>query len=207
MKALNSLNILQDLCASQKGMFTAAQALGLGVGKMDLFRLSENGHVERMARGVYRASAAPPFREEDVYAAWLALDPAVAAFSRPVDGSGFTASLNTAAWLQGLGELNASPMTFSCPRRRQTRSTRLRFLKRALPAGDVVLVAGVPTTSPRRTVLDLIDHGEDLSLVSAVLRDAEESAGCEGLANEINLRAAACGYAEGFDLYGRMKGR
>jgi len=207
MKALDSLNTLSDLCASQRGMFTAAQARSLGVGKMDLSRLAANGHVEQVRRGVYRAAAAPSFRGEDVYAVWLALDPATPAFRRPVDGSGFTASLNTAAWLQGLGELKPSPLTFSCPRRRQSRNAGLKFIRRELPVPDIAIAGGIPVTAPGRTVLDLIDCGEDLSLVATVLRDAEAVGLGAVPPEDVDARAARCGFPDGFDLYGYLKGR
>lgn len=49
---------------------------------MSLSRLAEHGHIEPVARGVFRAAGAPSIREEDVYAAWLATDAAMAATSR-----------------------------------------------------------------------------------------------------------------------------
>lgn len=206
MKALEALQVLADLCASQRGMFTVAQAESLGVGKMTVSRLAAGGQVERMERGVYRVSATPYVRAEDVYAAWLALDPATPAFERPFDGTGFTVSLNTAAWLQGLGELKATPFAFSYPKRRQTRGS-MRFLKRVLPDTDISIVEGMPVTSPCRTVLDLIDYKEDLSLVSSVLRDAVARGNCEGIQDEVNARAMSCGFAKGFDLYGYLRRR
>lgn len=206
MKALEALNILGDLCASQKGMFTTAQAQSMGVDRMAVSRLARNGQLEQVIRGVYRVTAAPMFRGEDVYASWLALTPSIPAFDRPCDGSGFTASLNTAAWLQELGELQAYPLAFSFPVRRQSR-TGIRFLRRELPESDIIIAAGVPVTTPGRTVLDLIDYGEDLSLVASVLKDAEAHGVPEGMAREVNERAVRCGFAKGFDLYGYLKGR
>lgn len=206
MKALDSLVILRDVCASQGGMFTLAQAQMLGVGKMDVSRLTKRGHVERVSRGVYRASAVPASREEDVYAVWLSLDPRTLAFERPLDGSGFTASLNTAAWLLGLGELRPTPIVFSHPKRRQTRDPGVKFLRRELSAADITMVAGIPTTSARRTVLDLIDAGEDLSLVGGVLMDAEAMDLGDAFVDEVNSRAAACGFSREFSLYDYLKG-
>lgn len=205
MKALEALNILSDLCASQKGMLTTAQAQSLGVDRMTLSRLSQHGQLEKVVRGVYRVSATPSSREEDVYASWLALDPAVPAFSRPLDGTGFTASLNTAAWIQNLGELNADPLTFSFHKRRQSRMG-IHFLKRLLSSSDITVFAGIPVTNPGRTVLDLIDYGEDLSLAASVLRDAEKAGVSEDFVYEVNRRATHCGFSKGFDLYSYLKG-
>lgn len=67
------------------------------------------------------------------------------------------------------------------------------------------MVAGMPTTTPRRTILDLLDHGEDLSLVASVLRDAELADFAMDLGDEVNSRAAKCGFGKGFDLYAYLK--
>lgn len=63
MKALDALNITDGIAASQRGLVTSAQALAAGVGRMELSRLAANGHLERVGRGVYRASGAPSIRE------------------------------------------------------------------------------------------------------------------------------------------------
>lgn len=205
MKALNAMNIINEVSSSQRGLFTSAQATSLGVDRMSLSRLAAHGHIEPIARGVFRAAGAPSTREEDVYAAWLATDPAALAYLRPRDASGCVASLGTAAWLHGLGELKPEPVTFSCPRRKQSRSDSLRFLKRELPDSDVRVVSGIPATTPKRTVLDLIDYGEDLSLVGTVLRDAELADPSMDIEDEINSRAAKCGFGKGFDLYSLLR--
>lgn len=205
MEALMALNTLANLCASQRGMLTTAQARGLGVDKMTLSRLSRHGLLEPVRRGVYRVAAAPSFREEDVYAAWLALEPRTPAYERPADGAGPTASYNTAAWLLGLGELKPEPMVFSCPRRKQSRDASIRFARRELPPTEVTVVGGIPCTTPRRTILDLIDAHEDLSLVTAVLRDAEAAGSCVGIKGDVNARARVCGFPEDFALYDYLR--
>jgi predicted transcriptional regulator of viral defense system len=201
MKTLNALNILNDLCASQRGLFTSAQAQALGVDRMAISRLAQHGQVECLMRGVYRASAAPRTREEDIYAAWLSLEPKIPAYERIANKEGFVASLNTAAWLMELGELKASPVTFSCSNRRQSRSKNIKFIRRILLTPEITVVAGIPTTTPERTVLDLLDYGEDLSLVASVLADAQSAGHCENLEAEINARAAKCGFSKQFNLY------
>lgn len=205
MKVLNALNILNDLCTSQRGMFTSAQAQMLGVDRMAISRLVQHGQIDCVLRGVYRASAAPRTREEDIYAVWLSLDPKIPAYKRASGASEFIASLNTAAWLLELGELKPSPITFSYPARRQSRNANVRFLKRALSEVDITIVAGIPTTTPERTVLDLLDYGEDLSLVSSVLAVAQSRGYCENLETDINSRAAKCGFLRDFNLYKYLK--
>lgn len=206
MKSLTALNTLADLCASQRGMLTTAQARGLGVSKMTLSRLSRHGQLESVIRGVYRVAASPSFREKDVHAAWLALDPLSPAYERPADSTGPTASHNTAAWLLGLGELKPEPMVFSFPRRKQSRDGNIRFFRRELPPADVTVAGGIPYTTPRRTVLDLIDAHEDLSLIATVLRDTEATGTCVGIEGDVNARASACGFPESFALYDYLRG-
>lgn len=201
MKALDTLNIINDLCSSQKGLFTTAQATALGIDRMSLSRLAAHGQIEPVARGVFKAAAAPSIRSEDIYAAWLATDPATPAYLRPLNGSVCVASLGTAAWLHGLGELKPEPITFSHPNRKQTRNPSVRFLRRSLPADDVCIVEGIPTTTPERTILDLLDYGEDLSLVAATLRDLELSDPAAKISDKVNSRAEKCGFDKGFDLF------
>ncbi len=183
MKALDALNIVNKISSSQKGLFTSAQATSLGVDRMSLSRLAAHGHIESVVRGVFRAAGAPSPREEDVYAEWLA----------------------TAAWLHSLGELKPEPITFSCPKRKQSRKASLRFLKRELSDEDVCMVAGIPTTTPKRTVLDLIDYGEDLSLVASVLRDAELADPDMDIKDEVDSRTMKCGFGEDFGLYAFLR--
>ena len=71
----------------------------------------------------------------------------------------------------------------------------------------MVYASGVPATSPARTVLDLIDCGEDLSLVASVLRDALGKglvADVRRLADEVDLRGKKAGIPKGESLYKLM---
>lgn len=175
MKSLDALNILNDLSASQQGVFTAAQARGLGIERLALSRLEAHGQIERIAHGVYRSCAAPSFREEDVWATWLALYPETPAWERRRDGSQGAASHNTAAWLLQLGELAPAPTTFTLPIRKQTRRSSMRLVKAPIRPEEVMTVKGIPTTVPTRTILDLLRDGEDLSLVANVFNDARKT--------------------------------
>ena len=172
MKALDALNITNYLAASQKGLFTAAQAQTMGVGRMELSRLTANGHLERVSRGVYRASGAPSLREEAIWAAWLSLDPTILSYDRnPFD---CTVSHNTAAWLMSLGEVEPEPITFTCASRRQVASRGIRVFRTPMEDVDITTVSGLPCTTATRTAIDLIASGEDISLVAAVLHSALE---------------------------------
>lgn len=210
MKALDALGILNDLSASQRGMFTSAQARKFGVDRLALSRLELNGQIERVMHGVYRSCAAPSFREEDVWAVWLALEPATPAWERARDGSQGVASHGTAAWLLGFGELNPVPITFTTPTRKQTRRDGVRLVKRKVTPDAVTTVCGIPATKPAKTVLDLLDGGEDLSLIANVLADAVRTDGDalgKEFASEIDARGGRYGVSAGESLYERLVGK
>lgn len=134
----------------------------------------------------------PSTREEDVLAAWLSIDPG----RRPGDIAG--------AWLYGIGEVGPSPYEFCTPERRQTKRPNLIIRKRRLDPKGVTIVSGIPATRPWLTVVDLIDSGEDLSLVANVLADALERGFVEdegALRQSVDARAAKAGMPAGASLY------
>lgn len=209
MKTLEAIRKLNDIAFSQRGLFTTAQAQAAGVDRYIVSRLERAGNVERLAKGVYRMGGAPSPREEDVLAVWLSVDPG----RTPGDistGDVPVAMGATAAWLHGLGEIGPVPYEFCTRERRQTQRLNLRLKKRCLAPEDVTIAAGIPVTTPIRTVIDLIDEGEDLSLVANVLNDAlrrgivvdEEAAKAE-----VDKRGAAIGLSKEVSLYEAMTGR
>ncbi len=211
MNSLEAIKKLNDVSAYQRGMFTSAQARRLGVERYTLARLEKGGSVERVARGVYRMGGAPSVREEDVYAAWLSLVPdREPGIPRALELTPVAMGA-TSAWLQELGEVGPEPLEFCCGARKQTQREGITVHKRLLDAVDVVYVAGMPATSPARTVLDLVDGGEDLSLVAAVLEDALARglvADVEGLAEGIDRRGGKTGLPRGASLHTLLaKGR
>ena len=208
MKALDALNITDDLAASQRGLLTSAQAHAAGVGRMELSRLAASGHLERIARGVYRASGAPSMREEAVWAAWLSMDPGVMSYDR--DPLACAVSHNTAAWLMGLGELEPEPVTLTCPARRQVAARGIRTVRAELQPAAVATVGGLPCTTAARAVADLISSGEDISLVAAVLRDALDAGLVQDeavLRDRIDALGPKRGIRRGESLWNMMLGR
>lgn len=172
MIATEYIRMLNDISASQRGLLTTAQAQAAGVPRWVLSRFERAGNLERLAKGVYRMGGAPSTREEDVLAVWLSLDPRRVPGSQRSAGEKVVAAGATAAWLQGLGEIGPEPYEFCSAVRRQTQRPDIVIHKRAYDDADVTLAAGIPVTVPVRTVLDLVESGEDASLVANVLRDA-----------------------------------
>lgn len=209
MKLIEAIRVINDIAFSQRGLFTSAQAQALGVERYALSRLERLGNIERLAKGVYRMGGSPSTREEDVLAAWLSIDPA----RRPGDitGEGVPIAMGaTAAWLFGIGEVSPSPYEFCTPERKQTKRPNLIIRKRRLDPKDVAIVSGIPATRPWLTVVDLIDSGEDLSLVANVLEDALEGGLVEdedALRKKVDARGAKVGMPAGASLYDSLTRR
>ena len=176
MKSRDAMRLLEELSASQWGMETTAQAVAHGVPRLDLSRLCQSGHLERLAHGVYRDAGAPSEEFESLRAAWLAADPSHTAEQRLRDLSGGVVVMGaSAASLHGVGDLPADRHEFSAPVRRQTQRREVSYRRRSLEPTDVTLAHALPVTTIERTIADLVEDRTDLSLVADVLRDAAQS--------------------------------
>ena len=170
------MRLFEELSASQWGMVTTAQAVAHGVPRLDLSRLCQSGHLERLAHGVYRDAGAPSEEFESLRAAWLAADPSHTAEQRLRDLSGGVVVMGaSAASLHGVGDLPADRHEFSAPVRRQTQRREVSYRRRSLEPTDVTLAHALPVTTIERTIADLVEDRTDLSLVADVLRDAAQS--------------------------------
>ncbi|MGO1590699.1 MAG: type IV toxin-antitoxin system AbiEi family antitoxin domain-containing protein [Ancrocorticia sp.] len=170
MKSDEALRKLADVTASQWGMVTTAQASALGVTRLNLSRLSESGHLERLANGVYRDAGAPGDEFEDLRAAWLSTEPKLLAEDRLRNLSdGVVVASSSAALLHGIGDLWASRHEFVSAKRRQTQRVEIRYRLRRLEDRDITLVEGIPAMTLERTLADLLEDVGDLSLVADAL--------------------------------------
>ena len=172
MKTTAALRTLGDVTASQWGMVTTAQADARGISRLQLSRLAELGHLERIGHGLYRDTGTPPDRFDAIKAAWLSINPQLTAQERldltPADA---VVSGATATYLLGLGDLVPEPFQFTVPSRRQTGRKELTFRARQLPRESVTIQEGLPVTTPEQTIADLVDEGLDKSLIADVLAD------------------------------------
>lgn len=209
MNTITAIKVLNGISSYQRGLFTTAQAHRIGVERYALSRLEKEGLIERLAKGVYRMGGAPSLREEEVLATWLSLNPTREPGARIKPANEPVATGVTAAWLQHLGEVGPTPLEFCMTERKQTQRRGLKLRKRHLHDQDVIRIAGIPVTSPAKTILDLIDFGEDISLVSSVLHDALNRRLIENenlLSEEINSRSSKVGLPKNSSLYDWMTG-
>ena len=173
MRSRDALRLLAKVTESQWGLVTSAQAGARGVSYMNLTRLVESGDLVRLAQGVYRDVGAPGGQHEELRAAWLATDPAKLAHERLRERP-CTAVVagESAARLHGIGDLRGMRSEFATPMRKQTQRADVRYRTRVLPSGDVTVREGLPVTTPERTIADLVEDRQDLSIVGDALRDA-----------------------------------
>ena len=174
MKMAEALRRINDLTAEQWGMVTTAQAEKHGITRLQLSRLAEDGHLERLAHGIYQAAGVPTDRFSGIRAAWLSTNPKDTALQRlsqqPLDA---VVSGPSAAYLLGLGDLVPEPYQFTVPIRRQTQRTELSFQTRYLPPESVTIRQGLPVTTVEQTIADLVEARFDRSLVADILAEAD----------------------------------
>ena len=178
MSRQSNISELEQLAASQWGMFTTAQAQELGFRRNQVSRMVDSTRVEPMCYGVYRFVAGSEPAHADLKAAWLSAFPKETAAERlakkPFDA---VVAAGTAAAALGAGDFHMSPYTFITAVRKQTARGDMRFLGCSLDEADVVMVDGLPTTSFERTAFDLLRLDKDPSLVDGFMRDAARSRG------------------------------
>lgn len=170
MKSSEALRRLVDITATQWGMVTTAQAAMLGVTRLELSRLAEVGHFERLAHGVYKDAGAPGSAFDDLRAAWLGTQPKRLAEDRIADAaSGVVVASTSAAFLHEVGDSWASRHEFVAPIRRQSQRDGIRFRQRELAERDVTIIQGLPVMRIERTLADLLEDIGDQGLVADAL--------------------------------------
>ncbi|MFI6129753.1 type IV toxin-antitoxin system AbiEi family antitoxin domain-containing protein [Micromonospora sp. NPDC051141] len=143
---------LRRLAAGQGGFVAAEQALRLGFSRDQIRHLVRSGRWTRVSRGCYLPMAAPPeaaLRRTRIRAVIRSLGP------------GAVAVLDTAAELHGIGGLRPSAaihVSVPPPRPHVQRRAERRLVVHQLTLGPAEIgeVDGVPTTTPLRTVADLV---------------------------------------------------
>ena len=160
---LRASTALEVAALGQHGLFTAKQALELGVSASALHRRSTNGVWERVEPGVYRVAPYEPGWVQQLHAACLSAE------------SGLVASHRAAACLWRLDGVVPGLVELSAPRECGYRRHTVHHV-RDLAAVDMAAIDGIPTTTLARTLVDLGAVVDD-----DVLERAVESAFRQGL--------------------------
>lgn len=168
---------VSDLAAGQWGLFTTAQARAVGVTAQQVARYANRGVIDRVRHGAYRLSGTPFAREEEIRAAWLLIDPAMPADQRLRDERPAVVSHKSAAYLHGLGDVDADVMEFTVPRRKQSRLSDVRYRVGEVPRERWTLVDGLPVTTMLATIEDLAADRLGGGHLAGIVRDAVTTGG------------------------------
>ncbi|MFT8636960.1 MAG: type IV toxin-antitoxin system AbiEi family antitoxin domain-containing protein [Pseudoclavibacter sp.] len=200
MKSRSALKRLAEVSEAQWGLVTSMQARARGVSHMTLTRLVESGELVRISHGVYRDAGAPGGAFDDLRAAWLSTDPSRLAYERLAEHPPrAVVSGESASRLYGIGDLRGSISEFTTPTRKQTQRRDVRYRTRVFPEQDVTVKEGLPVTTRERTIADLVEARQDLSIVGDVLRDAARQSrlDTDRLVDLLSPLAARNGHAKG----------
>jgi predicted transcriptional regulator of viral defense system len=170
MPQASTVSKLALVAEDQWGLVTRRQAETARVSAATLQRLSNNGVLERVGRGVYHLAGAPLPDHVPLRAAWLQLAPNTPAWKRKA-GQGVV-SHRSAAALYGLGHLPADAHEFTLPTRRQVRRPDVRVHRHKLADDEWVALRGLPVTRPSRIASDLLADREEPEAVAHVVADA-----------------------------------
>ncbi|WP_405102206.1 type IV toxin-antitoxin system AbiEi family antitoxin domain-containing protein [Micromonospora sp. NBC_01412] len=198
------LELIRQVAAGQDGMVTTAQALAAGLSRDQIRHLWRSGRWTRLARGCFA-----PYGELGPVASRARIRAAVASL-----GPGAFAVLDTALELHGIAGLRRSPavhvsVPVDQPRPQRPGDPSLVVHQLTMAAGDVVSVAGIPVTTPLRTVTDVILRqdrypavsvldsalnaglvtAEDLAMVPTLLRGRRGAVAARGHLGEADGRA------------------
>lgn len=172
MSVDNRVVALADIAEGQWGLFTTAQARHIGMSAVQLTRLANEGVIERLRHGVYRVAGVPPTPEEQVRAAWLAIEPDKAVHERLTAGRPAVVSHRSAARIHQLGDADADVIEFTIDHRKQTRLPDIKYRRAVLGTGQWTLVGGLPITTVLKTIEDLAADQLDGGHLALVIRDA-----------------------------------
>lgn len=183
--------------SEQWGMVTAAQARRLGVSRVDLNRLVDDGTLETVpdTARVYRLTGVPDDPDLDpVRAAWLQLG-GPRMWEERLRDIDAVVSHRSAAHVRGLGDLIPRMHEFYVPARRRPRRDDVKLRVRArIAAGAWSMWAGLPVCTIEKIVTDLVADHEDESAIAQISRDALR----DGLLGREELHRAIAGHARDY---------
>jgi predicted transcriptional regulator of viral defense system len=172
---------LYNRAEAQAGYFTARQAVTAGMDRSTLrHHARPGGRYERVGRGLYRLRHFPSSPYDHVTAAWL-----------PLRDAGAVVSHESALELRELSDVIPDAVHLSLPRsergQRRRPGVRLHTPSQPPERTEVGEVAGLPVTSPERTIVDSLEAGAQPEQIEMAIRQALD----RGVTTPRRLRAAA----------------
>lgn len=173
MSRNNNIRAIEELAASEGGVFTSGQAARSDIPRYALSNAAKSGRIERVRHGAYRTAAAGGSDIDDLVAVYKLTEPERFTYERMGAGfDGIAACGATAAHVLGIGDLHPDPWEIAVPKRFNSRMPGVRFRTMPLERDDVVWIGGLPVTRAERTISDLLERHEEGSLVADALADA-----------------------------------
>lgn len=155
---------LRRIARDRVGFFTSSEAAACGVTAQTLGYHVRGGAIERVLRGVYRFTVAPPTAQDELIALWL-WSGAVGAFSHA-----------TALWLHDLSDAMPARIHLTVPQGSwYTRTTAPKHTVvhvAPLPEAQVGWVDAVPVTTPSRTIADCLAAPTPPETLQQAIREA-----------------------------------
>lgn len=170
----DNITAIEDLAASEGGVFTTAQAARLGIPRDSLAYAARAGRIERIEHGAYRLSATEDDGLDGLRAVWKLTAPDRFSNERAnmQDWDGVAVCGPTAAFVLEIGDFYARPYHIAAPKRINSRRKDVRFVKAYVARKDIVLRAGLPVMCVEATISSLVNLQEDPSLVADAFVDA-----------------------------------
>jgi hypothetical protein len=156
---LKIIGSIADVAEGQAGLVTEQQAAACGAGPAVLQELLDGRVMETVVPGVVRlrGGVRPPFPH--LYAHWLLLEPEQPAWERPLPAAGVV-SHGAAVRVYAVGNLPGPTAEFTVPRNHTATSSQdVLFHHAELRPEEYREVAGLPVTSPGRTLADIAAAG------------------------------------------------
>jgi len=167
------IGAIADIAAGQRGFIARAQAVTAGADDDDLRRAVRSGWLERAGHGLYRVAGAGVRANDEIYAAWLRLEPRRDACERLAEPDAIVAGASVAA-VYGIGDIPERVHEFIVFRRTQTRDPGVRLHLRGDVGAQRWRVADdLPVQEPADAAAWILDHGEgDPAHVGQLMQEA-----------------------------------
>jgi predicted transcriptional regulator of viral defense system len=151
---------------AQAGYFTAQQALDVGMDRSTLSHHARSGgRYERIRPGLFRMRHFPSSPFEHVMTAWL-----------PLRRAGAVVSHESALELHELSDLISDAVHLTVPRAerglRRRNGIRLHTTNKPPGEAEVQTIAGLPVTSPERSIVDALEAGAQPEQIDLAVHQA-----------------------------------
>lgn len=148
-------SLIAEIASRAHGVVSRAGLIRAGLTEEHIKVRARRGALIRVHRGIYRVGHAAPSAHATLIAAVLAC------------GEGAVLSGRAAAWLLGLVGGDAPPPEVICSTKRRLDGVRTRRARKRIDPRDVTIAAGIPTTTPARTLVDLAAELHESALARA----------------------------------------